>query len=163
MYSIKVCAVIRRSCFGECIMAQDSILTRHVIEKIQSYLGNCSQKVIARYIGVTPVALSQNIEKPFASIIENRVGARLNSLLFLLECIQPDETLDASTLHRLLTLPAFKDKSGWKLDVVSAIHEDYEKTMLFEIFQRAVEALRKPLKQMPIKDGLYSAIHARQA
>ena len=144
-------------------MAQDSILTRQVIERIQSYLGDCSQKVIARYIGVTPVALSQNIEKPFALIIENKVGARLDSLLFLLECIQPDETLDASTLHRLLTLPAFKDRSGWKLDVVSAIHEDYEKTMLFEIFQRAVEALRKPVKQTPIKDGLYSAIHARQA
>lgn len=137
--------------------------TRVVVERIQSYLGDCSQKVICRYLDVTPVALSQNIERPFNEILKNKVGSRLSSLLFLLECAKKDETLEASTLHRLLTLPAFPAKDGWELDVVSALHEDYPQEMLVEVFQRATDALRKPFDLKPLRDGLYNEIHAARA
>jgi hypothetical protein len=140
-----------------------NIITRDVVARVGLYLGECSQKVICRYLGITTVALSQNIERPFSEILENKVGKRLDSLLFLLECIKKDETLDSGTVHRLLTLPAFPDKEGWKIDVVSAIHEDYEKAMLVEIFQRAVDMLRRPVDKVPVTDGLYSSIHALEA
>ncbi len=137
--------------------------TRVVVERVQSYLGDCSQKVICRYLGVTPVALSQNIERPFNEILDNKVGSRLNALLFLLECAKKDETLEAPILHRLLTLPAFPTKEGWDLDVVSALHEDYPHKVLVEVFQRAVDVLRKPVDQTPVRDGLYNEIHAARA
>lgn len=140
-----------------------SLTTRVVVERVQSYLGDCSQKVICRYLGVTPVALSQNIERPFNEILDNKVGSRLNALLFLLECVKKDETLEAPILHRLLTLPAFPAKDGWDLDVVSALHEDYPPKVLVEVFQRAVDALRKPVEPTPVRDGLYNEIHALRA
>lgn len=135
-------------------------LTKDVVERIQSYLGNCSQKVICRYIGVTTVALSQNIEKEFSAILDNKVGRRLDVLLYVLECAKKDATLESGILHRLLTLPAFEDREGWKIDVVTAIHQDDRKEMLVEIFQRAVQQLRKPVDKNPVSDGLYKAIHA---
>jgi len=137
--------------------------TRDVVDRISEYLGDCSQKVICRYIGVTPVALAQNIERDFTSILDNKVGRRLDALLFLLECAKKDETLESSTLHRLITLPAFTRKDGWKIDVATAIHEDNSKEMLVEVFQKAVEQLRKPVDKKPVANGLYQAIHAGYA
>lgn len=140
-----------------------NVTTREVVDRISQLLGDSSQKVIARYIGVTTVALSQNIERPFAEIIENKVGSRLDSLLFLLECVKNDESLDVAIIHRLLTLPAFKGRDGWKLDVISAIHEDADKLMLIEIFQHAVNVIRKPVDKVPVSGSLYSEIHALEA
>jgi hypothetical protein len=135
-------------------------MTRDVVDRISQYLGDCSQKVICRYIGVTPVALAQNIERDFASILDNKVGRRLDALLFLLECAKKDETLEPSMLHRLITLPAFTGKDGWKVDVATAIHEDDSKEMLVEVFQKAVEQLRKPVDKKPVANGLYQSIHS---
>lgn len=136
-----------------------NVTTREVVDRISQLLGGSSQKLIARYIGVTTVALSQNIERPFAEIIDNKVGSRLDSLLFLLECVKNDESLDVAIIHRLLTLPAYKGEDGWKLDVVSAIHEDADKHILIEIFQHAVNAIRKPIDKIPVNGSLYSEIH----
>ena len=136
-----------------------NVTTREVVDRISQLLGGSSQKLIARYIGVTTVALSQNIERPFAEIIDNKVGSRLDSLLFLLECVKNDESLDVAIIHRLLTLPAFKGRDGWKLDVISAIHEDADKLMLIEIFQHAVNSIRKPVDKVPVSGSLYSEIH----
>jgi len=140
-----------------------TVLTREVVDRISLLLGDSSHKVIARYIGVSAVALSQNIERPFKEILHNKVGKRLDSLLFLLECVKNDESLDTPIIHRLLTLPAFKDKDGWKVDVITAIHEEYEKPKLIEIFQKAIEVLRKPVEKNPAKDSLYSEIHLMEA
>lgn len=134
--------------------------TRVVVERIQRYLGDCSQKVVCRYLGVTAVALSQNIERPFNEIWDNKVGLRLKALLYLLECVKKDETLEVATLHRLLTLPAYKSKEGWMVDVVSAIHEDYPPEMLVEIFNKALHKLRRPVDQVPMSDGLFNEIQA---
>lgn len=134
--------------------------TRDVVERISHYLGDCSQKVICRYIGVTQVALAQNIEKDFSLILDNKVGRRLDALLFLLECAKKDETLEPSILHRLITLPALTRNDGWQVDVATAIQEDDSKEVLVEIFQKAVEHLRKPLDKKPVEDGLYQAIHS---
>lgn len=133
--------------------------TRDVVEKIQCYLGNCTQKVICRYLGVSNVALSQNIEREFATILDNKVGKRLDALLYVLECAKKDQSLEAGMLHRLLTLPAQKDRDGWKIDVISAIHQDDQKEMLVEIFQSALHQLRKTFDKAPVSGGLYSAIH----
>lgn len=157
MYFIKVVGLDPDTYKGK---TMESVTTRDVVDQIQKYLGGCSQKVICRYIGVTTVALSQNIETDFKSILENKVGRRLDALLYLLECIKTDETLEPSMIHRLLTLPAFKGKDGWKIDVVTALHEDDSKKMLVEIFQVAVKQLRKPLEVKPVANGLYHAIHA---
>jgi hypothetical protein len=140
-----------------------NVLTREVVDRIRLLLGDSSHKIIARYIGVSTVALSQNIERPFKEILDNKVGKRLDSLLFLLECVRNDESLDIPIIHRLLTLPAFKDKDGWKVDVVSAIHEEYDKSMLIEVFQKAIEVLRKPVEKTPVKNSLYSEIHVMEA
>lgn len=136
-----------------------NVLTRDVVDRISLLLGDSSHKVIARYIGVSAVALSQNIERPFKEILENKVGKRLDCLLFLLECIKSDETLDAPIIHRLLTLPAFKTNDGWKIDAISAIHEDYDKFILIEVFHKALGVLRKPVDKVPVKNSLYSEIH----
>ena len=136
------------------------VTTRNVVEKIQEYLGQCSQKVICRYLDVTPVALSQNIERDFPEIMDNKVGHRIGSLLYVLECAKKDATLEAPILHRLLTLPAFKNKEGWKIDVVTGIHQEYPKEILVEIFLKAVGALRKPVDNRPVKGGLFNTIHA---
>lgn len=138
-------------------------VTRDVVECIRRYLGGCSQKAVSRYIGVTDVALAQNIEKDFASILDNKVGRRLDALLYLLECAKKDETLEPSMLNRLLTLPAFKRNDGWLIDVVTAIQEDDQKEMLVEIFQKAVDQLRKPVDKKPVTNGLYEAIHSSKA
>ena len=138
------------------------ILTRDVVDRISLLLGGSSHKVIARYIGVTTVALSQNIERPFSEILDNKVGKRLDSLLYLLECVKKDESLDVSIIHRLLTLPAYKGKDGWKLDVVSAIHEEADKEMLVEMFLAAVSAIRKPVDKAPVRGSLYDEIHAAE-
>lgn len=45
-----------------------NVLTRDVVDRISLLLGDSSHKVIARYIGVSAVALSQNIERPFKKI-----------------------------------------------------------------------------------------------
>ena len=140
-----------------------TISTKAVVGRISHLLGDSSQKVICRYIGVTPVALSQNIERTFTDILANKVGSRLDSLLHLLECVKKDETLDAGTIHRLLTLPAYKGKDDWKIDVISAIQEDADKTMLHEIFMHALKVLRKPVEKEPAKDSLYSEIHSVEA
>jgi hypothetical protein len=138
----------------------NTVTTRNVVEKICQYLGDCSQRVLCRYLGVTTVALSQNIERQFSEIIDNRVGKRLDALLYLLECVKKDETLEPSTLHRLITLPSYPDKSGWKIDVASAIHEEYAKEVIVEVFLRALEQLRRPVDKNPVERGLYQAIHA---
>ncbi len=136
----------------------NQLLTRVVVERIQNYLGDCSQKVVCRYLGVTPVALSQNIERPFSEIYDNKVGLRLKALLYILECSKKDETLEVATIHRILTLPAFKGKDGWMLDVVSAIHDEYPSEMLVEVFNHALTKLRKPIDQVPVSNGLYNEI-----
>lgn len=136
------------------------VTTRKVVEQIQEYLGDCSQKVICRYLDVTPVALSQNIERNFSEIINNKVGERLDSLLYVLECAKKDATLEAPILHRLLTIPAFPDKEGWKVDVITGIHQNYPKEILVEVFLKAVDILRKPVDKKPVKDGLFNTIHA---
>jgi hypothetical protein len=140
-----------------------NLSTRVVVDRISQLLGDSSQKVIARYIGVSTVALSQNIERPFSEIIDNKVGKRLDSLLYVLECARNDETLDAPVIHRLLTLPAYKGPDGWKLDVISAIHEDADKAMLVEMFSSAIAVLRKPVDKSPAKGSLYAEIHAVEA
>jgi hypothetical protein len=140
-----------------------NVSTREVVDRIRFLLGDSSHKFVARYIGVSTVALSQNIERPFKEILDNKVGKRLDSLLYLLECVQSDESLDTPIIHRLLTLPAFKAKDGWKVDVITAIHEEYDQPMLVEIFQKAIEVLRKPVEKIPVKNSLYSKIHVMEA
>lgn len=139
------------------------ISTRAVVDRISHLLGDCSQKVVAHYIGVTTVALSQNIERPFAEILDNKVGSRLDSLLYVLECVTNDASLETGVIHRLLTLPAYKDKDGWKTDVISAIHEGADKNLLLEMFKHAVNTLRKPVDKLPSKGSLYSEIHHKIA
>ncbi|MEK6625227.1 MAG: hypothetical protein AABY86_09680 [Bdellovibrionota bacterium] len=135
------------------------ITTRDVVNKVCHYLGDCSQKVVCRYLGVTPVALSQNIERNFYEILDNRVGKRLDALLYLLECVKKDETLEPAMLHRLITLPAYKGKDSWKIDVATAIHEEHEKDMIIEVFLCALQQLRRPVDKKPVARGLYQDIH----
>lgn len=135
-----------------------TIYTRDVADNLTTFL-ECPQKVLCRYLGVTPVALSQNIERPFKEILENKVGKRLDNLLFLVDCIKKDSTLDASIIHRVLVMPSHQGKDGWKIDVVSAIHEDYDKEMLVEIFFHALATLRGQFDKKPVRDGLYESIH----
>ena len=136
-----------------------TVITRDVVNTICQYLGDCSQKVVCRYLGVTPVALSQNIERNFAEILDNRVGKRLDTLLYLLECVKKDETLEPGMLHRLITLPAYKGKDSWKIDVATAIHEEYDKDMVIEVFLHALKQLRRPVDKRPVERGLYQDIH----
>jgi hypothetical protein len=134
-------------------------MTRQIEDQVQQYLG-CSQKVLAKYLGVSPQALIQNREKSFSSIIDNPVGKRLDLLLYLLECAFQDQTIDSTNIHKILAHPAFKDKHGWKIDCLSAIHEEYDKFVLFEVFQKALEELRSKLDKLPKKNGLYNQIHS---
>lgn len=135
-----------------------TILTRDVVDNLAAFL-DCPQKVLCRYLGITPVALSQNIERPFKDILENKVGKRLDNFLFLVDCIKKDSTLDSAVIHNVLALPSYVGKDGWKIDVISAMHEEYEKEMLVEIFFQALATLRERFDKKPVRDGLYEAIH----
>lgn len=135
-----------------------TIYTRDVAENLTTFL-DCPQKVLCRYLGITPVALSQNIERPFQEIVDNKVGKRLDNFLFLIDCIKKDSTLDTAVIHRVLVLPSYVGKDGWKIDAVSAIHEEVDKEILVEIFFQALATLREQFDKKPVRDGLYETIH----
>ena len=139
------------------------VLTKDVVSAIQGYLGDCSQKVVCRYLGVTTVAMSQNILTSFSDILDNKVGRRLDVLLYVLESAKNDATLESSALHRLLTLPSLTDESGWEIDVVSAIHNDASKEMALKIFNESIRMTRKPVDNGPVVTGLYNLVHQRTA
>lgn len=121
-----------------------TIITADIENRLEKYL-KCSQKVLCRYLGVSPQALIENHEKPFQEIIHNKVGKRLNLLHFVIECAEKDKTIDSNNIHRILIHPAFKDKHGWKVDCITAIHEEYDREVLFEVFLKSLEDLRSGL------------------
>lgn len=136
-----------------------TIITAEIENRLEKYL-QCSQKVLCRYLGVSPQALIENNEKPFKEIINNKVGKRLDLLLYLIECAEKDQTIDAKNIHRILIHPSFKDKHGWKVDCITAIHEEYDREVLFEVFLKSLEDLRSKFDRKPIENGLYMKIHA---
>ncbi len=135
-----------------------SILTRDVVANLKDFL-KCPQKVLCDYLGISQVALSQNIERPFKLILENKVGKRLNTFLFLIDCIKKDSTLDAATIHRVLALPSYEMKDGWKIDAITALHDDCNEEILVEIFNMSLMVLRARFDKKPIYDGMYKTIH----
>ena len=135
------------------------IMTNQIELRIEQYL-DCSQKVLCRYLGVSPQALIENCEKPINDILNNKVGKRLDLLLYLIECAQKDATIDSSNIHKILIHQAFKGKDGWKVDCITAIHEEYDKEVLFEVFQKSLEDLRSKFDKTPVTNGLYHAIHS---
>lgn len=135
------------------------IMTFEIEARIKDYL-KCSQKVLCRYLGVSPQAIIENSERPFKDIMSNKVGKRLDLLLYLVECAQKDQTLGSHNIHKILIHPSFLDKDGWKVDCVTAIQEEYDREVLFEVFQKSLQSLRSKLDRNPVDDGLYSRIHA---
>jgi hypothetical protein len=136
----------------------ENILTREVVANLTDFL-KCPQKILCRYLGISPVALSQNIEKPFKSILNNKVGKRLDTFLFLVDCIKKDSTLDAAIIHRVLTVPSYEMKDGWKIDAITALHDECDKEMLVEIFNSSLLTLRERFDKKPVRDGMYESIH----
>jgi len=67
--------------------------------------------------------------------------------------------LDAGIVHRALSLPAL-EKDGWKIDAISALHEDCSKELLVEIFKKALDIMRERFDRSPIQHGMYESIHS---
>lgn len=121
-----------------------TIITADIENRLEKYL-KCSQKVLCRYLGVSPQALIENHEKPFQAIQGHKVGRRLTLLNYVIDVAERDKTIDSSNIHRILIHPAFKDKHGWKVDCITAIHEEYDRDVLYEVFLKALEDLRSGL------------------
>ena len=116
-------------------------VAKEITEKVQAYLGNCSQEVLCRYVGITSADLTKCLEGSLSGILSKDLIRRLNSLLKLLEFASDEGTLDHKTIHRLLTLPAHEDNEGWKIDLVTAIRQGYPEETLIEIYRESMEEI----------------------
>ena|ERR1035437_7720500 len=130
-----------------------------VADRISGYLGNCSRKAIASLIGVSETALSQARDRLLEKATEHKVGARLMSLLYVLETLVQDETLNATAIFKVLVTPCYPAEDGSYLDVSTAIQlETIENGRLTEIADAALKHFRSryEAEKRPIADGLYN-------
>jgi hypothetical protein len=105
-------------------------LASDMIEGIASTL-NCSHRVVANLMGVTPHTLSNNREKLLSELTprtSNRLLSLYQIIVVRLGLYRPEMVYDILNLH------VFADRKGRKDSVVSALQQDkYESEMLEQI------------------------------
>ena len=135
----------------------NAIRIRDLVDGIVAIL-DCSQKTLCSLVGITPTALSISIEKPYQEVHDNKVAKRLMSLLYVLETLKKDKSLDAPLILKVLTTPCYRLEDGTFLDVVAAIHEgSVRNEFLITVADAALEMLRSRYKaeKWPVENGLY--------
>ena len=143
---------------------EPTIKIKDLVRGIVSSL-DCSQKTLCSLIGVTQTALSTSLEKPYADTNTNKVAKRLMSLLYVIETLKKDQSLNAQLILKVLTIPSYRLEDGTFLDVISAIHEGTNRNeFLVDVADHALKLLRSKYEadKRPIQDGIYNkAVQAR--
>lgn len=137
-------------------MAQN-LKVKDIVDALVARL-DCTQKVIASFAGVTQTTLSTEIDRPFSEVKENKLGKRLMSLLYVVETLSRDQTLNAPIIKKVLVTPASPDENGGYWDVISAIHSGtVQNDLLTLIADVALKHLRKNYEseKRPSTNALY--------
>ncbi len=133
---------------------------KDLVSGIVSHL-DCSQKTLCSLIGITQTALSTSLEKSYVDTHTNKVAKRLMSLLYVIETLKKDQSLNAHLILKVLTVPSYRLEDGTFLDVVSAIHEGTNRNeFLIEVADRALKHLRGKYEadKRPIQNGIYNKL-----
>jgi predicted transcriptional regulator len=139
-----------------------SVRVRDLVQEIIGVL-ECSQKQICSLVGITPTALSMSIERPYGEVADNKVGKRLSSLVYLVETLRRDRSLDAQQIMKVLVTPAYKMEDGTYMDAVAAIHMgDFRNEHLVDIADAALKKLRSEYEteKRPARNSLYERMVA---
>jgi hypothetical protein len=144
-------------------MSTKSFTVAQVVDRISECLGNCSQKVISSLIAVSETALSQARKRAVDDPTDRKVGSRLMSLLYVVETLTKDETLNADAILKVLVTPCSPQENGSYLDVASAIQlGTVSNAQLLDIADAALKHLRSRYEadKRPADDGLYNQANA---
>jgi hypothetical protein len=132
--------------------------TGQVVDKISAYLGDCSQKAIASLIAVSGTALSQARERTLEEATEHKVGKRLMGLLYVVETLVKDATLNPQSILKVLITPCYPHEEETFISVTSAIQlETFSNEQLMQVADAALKRFRTPYEsdKRPIANGLY--------
>ena len=129
-----------------------------IVDRVSECLGNCSQKAVASLIAVSETALSQARKRPLEAATEHKVGSRLMSLLYVVETLTKDETLNPAAMFKVLVTPCAPQENGSYLDTASAIQLGTSNDQLLDIADAALKHLRSRYEadKRPVDDGLYN-------
>ncbi len=140
-----------------------SLTVAQVVDRVSECLGKCSQKAISSLIGVSETALSQARKRPLEAATEHKVGSRLMSLLYVVETLTKDETLNTAAMFKVHVTPCAPQENGSYLDVASAIQlGTVANGQLLEIADAALKHLRSRYEadKRPVDNGLYNQAQA---
>lgn len=116
-------------------MAKET-LAAQVIEEIAQTL-NCSQKVVAGLMGLTPHTLSNNRNKPLTELTPRTLNRLLPLYRIVVDILG---THRPEMIYEILNLHIFADRKGRKDSVVSALQQEkYESEMLEQIATLALK------------------------
>jgi len=136
---------------------------RNLVEGIRAQL-DCTQKTICSLAGVTQTSLSTSIEKPYVEVRDKKVAKRLMSLLYVIETLKRDQSLNAPLILKVLSTPCYRMEDGTFLDVVSAIHSGkFNHEFLVHVADAALAKFRKGYQEekRPVTNGLYNILRMR--
>jgi hypothetical protein len=143
-------------------MNSKSVNVEQVVDRISKYL-ECSHKFIASLIAVSGTALSQARSRALDDPSDRKVGSRLLNLLYVVESLTKDPTLNAAAISKVLVTPCAPQEDGSFLDVASAIQlGTFDPPRLLGIADAALKHLRSRYEsdKRPADDSLYNQANA---
>lgn len=138
------------------------ILVEDVVAQIRNII-DCSQKLMCSLMGVTETTLTTSLKKSFEDVADNKLGRRIYALLYVVETLKKDPTLNSEQIIKVLNTAAYQVEDGTYVDVVSLINSDKfvaDKTFLINVADEALKFLRKKYEanKRPIEGGLSAKI-----
>jgi hypothetical protein len=130
------------------------LMTIEMVDKLKNVL-SCNKKNLAVLLNVTQQTLSNNIEQPWAVVKDQKFGKNLLALLYVVEALSKDKSLDAQTIHMILHTPKYMMADGNIIDVATGIKLGLSKEMLAEVADKTVTYLRKNYDKRPSSESLY--------
>lgn len=143
-------------------MSNKSLTVGQVVDRISECLA-CSQKAVASLIAVSGTALSQARPRSLDDAADHKVGSRLLSLLYVVESLTKDQTLNADAIQKVLVAACAPQEDGSYLDVASAIQlGTLSPHQLLGIADAALKHLRSRYEadKRPADDSLYNQARA---
>lgn len=130
------------------------LMTVQIVDRLKDAL-SCNKKNLATLLNVTQQTLSNNIETPWSSIKDQKFGKNLLTLLFVVDSLSKDKTLDSKSIHKILYTARYPLEDGNIVDVVTGIRLGLSRELLVEIADKAVSHLRKSYDKRPGEESLY--------
>lgn len=130
------------------------LMTFEMVDKLKNAL-SCNKKNLAVLLNVTQQTLSNNIEQPWSAVKDQKFGKNLLALLYVVEALANDKSLDAQTIHMILHTPKYMMADGNIIDVATGIKLGLSKELLAEVADKTVTYLRKNYDKRPNRESLY--------